>query len=309
MVSRGSESYIRRLIELLSQKHKRAWCASEESGIDSDMKKLLIERKRDPRGSLLLYGYPAGFLTKCFRMNPVINFLETRLIAKRHLSKREIENLVNTIKSSIQAGNYEVIERSKNLEYAKSEGLNTPQDIATAVSYFLSQDAFRSVVTDRNKESDELYVFSVRVRKGSSQKKIYIKVSVDKQSHFVRIISFHNQESNMYADYTKAKDYEDDSLQQLFALKWETAFNRIARKYRITDYQVSREPQNGYLLAFTLKKEEEGSLSSADTFYLKNVLLRSFPQDMGYYDRMIQNSFSFGEDTIFVKLPELSYED
>lgn len=88
---------------------------------------------------------------------------ETQVMALRHKSENEAEDLVNKIKSAIENHRFEILPRDKNRDFIKNR-LKT--DFRGAIEKIYSQIEprnFVAVLENRNSIGGELYLFTLKL--------------------------------------------------------------------------------------------------------------------------------------------------
>lgn len=217
---------------------------------------------------------------------------ESRIKAARHFSLEEANEVCETIKKSIQQNNIEFINRDKNRDFLKQEKL-TVNTAFQLLEYYLTPKNLVAVVDDRNREGNELYIFSLPINysfKGQNKVKwIYVKINVNEHGR-VKIISFHNQNEKMHADYRQSSDEQDDYLKHL-AFKWA---QRIKSKIGKRLIEYNNDEENIYLTFDHLDDYEK----------IKYVIADEVPFDFGYKTKIVlKNMEKISENIIKINLP------
>lgn len=217
---------------------------------------------------------------------------ESRIKASRHFSKDEANEICSTIKKAIQQNNIEFINRDKNRDFLKQEKL-TINTAFQLLEYYLTPKNLIAVVDDRNREGNELYIFSLPINyslRGQNKVKwIYVKINVNEHGR-VKIISFHNQNEKMHTDYRQSSDGQDDYLNHL-AFKWA---KRIKSKIGKRLIEYSNDEENIYLTFDHLDDYEK----------IKYVIADEVPFDFGYKTKIVlKNMEKIDENLVKIYLP------
>lgn len=162
---------------------------------------------------------------------------ETQVMALRHKSENEAEDLVNKIKSAIENHRFEILPRDKNRDFIKNR-LKT--DFRGAIEKIYSQIEprnFVAVLENRNSIGGELYLFTLKL-----DGKLWTYMKVDIKDEFITVVSFHGQNEKVYVDYRKSIDNQMDlSYLKCVAKDWIFRYNNRNLENKMVDYDLTQE--------------------------------------------------------------------
>jgi hypothetical protein len=205
-------------------------------------------------------------------------FNESRIKAYRHASAEEISSVVQHIKDAIKSRKVHLVQREKNMRFLNKEHISI-EGAYKVIDRFLVEKSFIGIVEDRNNDNGELYIFSImvpiKVGQKTKNKYIYTKFKLDKNG-FVEIISFHDQNEAMHADYRNAVDEKDDYLKHL-AWKWKKRLDNVL-PHRVKSYYSDSERL--YFVFDNLDDYEE----------IKDLVAREIPFEFGYKTYVVKKN-------------------
>lgn len=205
-------------------------------------------------------------------------FNESRIKAYRHASREEISSVVQHIKDAIKNKKIHLIQRAKNMRFLYVEHISIP-GAYKIIKKYLVEKSFIGIVEDRNNDNEELYIFSImvpiKVGQKTKNKYIYTKFKLYKDG-FVEVISFHDQNEAMHADYRNAVDEKDDYLKHL-AWKWKKRLDNVL-PHRVKSYYSDSERL--YFVFDNLDDYEE----------IKDIVAREIPFEFGYKTYIVKKN-------------------
>ena len=217
--------------------------------------------------------------------------LETKANAIRHHTFEEASNAVAKIKQAIKAHRFEILNRDKNLDFMHHEHLNK-ETSCQIIDMYLEPKNLICILPNRNKDGEELYLFSVCVPVKDRKKYIYLKCEILPYGKVVAI-SWHGQNEMIHPDYRQATDKTDDDaehyLRKLYK-NWERTYNKF-NDNKMIDWLPNGDED--VTIVFEHRVSDEDKVN----------ICRSVPKDYGYKYKDIEKNMIIEGDCVKIHLP------